>query len=141
MLGRRRWDGRLVAMLRRILDWNRRRKEWNSQHVAAWEGRESPGPSGLSPFQELFEARLNEELSSRGLKLEDRTIEKSDAESWIHGHLFEKRWEMWIYPNQVEAMGPAKKRIGMEAWDALTPEEFVKKYLGVLMHEWDSGRL
>ena len=127
-------------MLRRILDWNRRRKEWNTKHIAAWGNQESPDHSGLSPFQQLFEASLNEALSNRGLKLEDRTIEESESERWIHGHVFERRWELWIYLNQVEAMGPEKKRIGMEAWDALTPEEFAKEYLGALMHEWDSRR-
>ena len=131
--------GRRNRVLSRLLAWNRRRKQWNIDHVAAWAGQDVPGRSGLSPFQEMFEPRLIEALGARGLSLENRAL-GGNLERYVHGKLVGGLWDVWIYIDQVQAVGPHPKRVDMEQWDALTPDDLAREFLVCLMREIDNAR-
>jgi hypothetical protein len=115
-------------VLNRLLDWNRRRKQWNRDHVAAWAGQDVPGASGLSPFQERCEAELVALLRTRGLALQDRVV-RGKSESYIHAKLADTLWQVWISLDQAELSGPGSAAINLEQWSVLTPDELVRKFL------------
>lgn len=121
-------------MLKRLLDWNRRRQRWNEEHAAAWAGQNVPGPSGLSPFQEMFEGRLVTALQEQGLGLQNRIL-GGDTERFVQGEVLNGKWTIWIYIDQAQALGPKEKRIDMEHWDALTPDDLARTFLKAFIRE------
>ena len=124
-------------MLSRALEWNRRRRERNHAHEAAWLGQDVPGPTGLSPFQELFETHLAKTLSDRKLTLENRQVFRGQEEPYIEGEIMGGKWKIWIYIDQAQAIGPSRRCIDLEAWAAATPEELAKQFLECLGREPD----
>jgi hypothetical protein len=114
-------------MLRRLLHWNRRRKQWDRDHVAAWAGQNVPGPSGLSPFQEKCEGELTALLRARGLVLAQRVVQ--GEEPYIHARLADTPWEVWISVDQAQLSGPGDAAVNLEQWSALTPDELIQTFL------------
>lgn len=115
-------------MLTRLLQWNRQRRQWNRDHAAAWAGQNVPGASGLSLFQERCEAEVAALLQSRGLTLKGRVV-KGDLERYLHAHLADTPWEVWIYTDQAQLSGPGNATVNLEQWDARTPDELIHTFL------------
>jgi hypothetical protein len=115
-------------MLTRLLDWNRRRRQWNRDHVAAWTGWDTPGVSGFSPFQEKCEAELVSLLAQSGLALNERAV-RGESEHYVHATVADTGWQVWIYLDQVQITGPKDVAVNLEQWSALTPAELISTFI------------
>ena len=129
MLGRRR------AVLSRVIDWYRGLGQSRRDHIAAWAGWDIPGPSGLSRFQEECEAALSASLVKRGLTLEEREI-RSMPDEYIHGRV-QGVWEVWIYLDQAQVVGPKGAGANREKWDAKSPSELIQDFIARMEREMD----
>jgi hypothetical protein len=109
-------------MIRRLIDWNRRRREWNVRHLAAWRGASVHGADGLSPFQHRCEAQLRRELSVVGLSLVERVVESVREHEFIRAEISSTSVTIWIHDDVAGFDGPGGGR-RFEEWDYETPEQ------------------
>jgi len=126
-------------MLSRLLAWNRRRRQWNRDHVVAWAGHDVPGPAGLSSFQDACESALTTCLHSRGTALTERKLQGT-SEQVIHGRLPGVCCEVWIYPDEAHIIGPGKAEVRLEQWSALTPDDLVREFVLHVERALDGAR-
>jgi hypothetical protein len=134
-------------MLKRLLDWNRRRRQWNRNHVSAWAGQDVPGASGLSVFQEKCEAAVGALLKTRGLALRDRRIIEGgplatpgSPDSCVHARLADEPWEIWIHRDQAQLTGAGSASANLEQWDAPTPDQLVREFLDRIARALDESK-
>ena len=116
-------------MMKRLLKWNAKRREWNREHERSWAGQGDPTESGLSPFQVRCEAAVVNALSIVGTAVIDRTVEGMQ-ESYIKARIAGTEWTLFIYYNGAEVSSKASTLVRMEEWDAKSPEEFITIFVG-----------
>ena len=112
-------------MLKSILEWNRRRKEWNAQHTAAWADAITRDDDGLSLMQRVCEARLGEELATIGSQLTERAIEDAPMAPWIRARIDNSALSIWFHDDTAGLDAPKSHNV-FEHWDYRTPEELAK---------------
>lgn len=111
-----------------LLQWNRRRRQWNAEHIAAWAGYDVPGESGLTPFQVRCEALLTEELTRRGVRLAARCLDDTLG-GHVRAQLGHSGWSIAIYRDGAQLNGP-EAVVVVEQWDARTPNDLITIFLG-----------
>src|SRR6266568_1597824 len=102
-------------MLKRLMNWNAERREWNREHERAWAGVGDPTASGLSSFQLMCEPALVRALRDVGIALVDRTVEGT-KELYVKAQLAGTDWTLWIYVNGAEVSSKTSTLVRMEEW-------------------------
>ena len=119
-------------MLRQLIDWNRRRKQWNADHVAAWRGISDHDQSGLSPFQYRCEQRLVDALRVAGYIVANRQIKGPEGARYISGSVVHGPVTFWLHDDTVGYdVGAASRRF--EEWDYRTPDELIEDFCRLLI--------
>jgi hypothetical protein len=117
-------------MIRKILKWFEKERQWHRDHVALWQGWTEPTEDGLSRLQHDCEEQLVAELQRLGSSVKDRSLKFPNEEATcIHGHIENTKIEVWIYSDTACFTGPRIDWI-LEEWDFRAPEEFIQKTVG-----------
>ena len=128
----------MFGWIDRLVQWNRRRRQWNAEHVAAWAGYDVPGESGLTPFQVRCEALLSAQLADRGVRLTARCVDDTQG-GHVRAQLGDSGWQVAIYGDGAELTGPDTGSSSVEQWDARTPDELIAIFLHRVSGVLDGG--
>lgn len=114
-------------MWKRFRRWLADNRDWNRQHRQAWSGVTSPGPGGLSVFQERCESALTREIRSAGLAIVERTIQPLERnETLLYIRLTPGDLDVWICSAGAQ-FGYRTGDVRLEEWDARTPDELISE--------------
>ncbi len=114
-------------MLRSLLEWNRRRKNWNAEHARAWAGATARSADGRSPLQRLCEETLTQALTATDYHLAERAIVDEANAPCVRARIAGTALSIWLYDDTVgfEIDGQHSR---FEEWDFLTPEALAQAF-------------
>ena len=114
-------------MLRSLLVWNRRRKNWNAEHARAWTGATERSADGRSPLQRLCEEALTQALTTTDFHLTERAIVDAATVPCVRARVGGTALSIWLYDDTVgfEIDGQHSR---FEEWDFLTPEALAQAF-------------
>jgi hypothetical protein len=114
-------------VLRKLLEWNRRRREWNAAHSIAWRGASDPGVDRLSPFQRQCEAELSRALATLSLILVDRVVETPRGNEYIRATIGGTSVCVRIHDDTTFVVASTESR-RFEHWDYATPRDLIDDF-------------
>ena len=80
---------------------------------------------------------MSASLAKRGLILEEREI-RAMPEEYIHGRV-QGVWEVWIYLDQAQIIGPKRAGTNREKWDAKSPSDLIHDFIIRMEREMDKA--
>jgi hypothetical protein len=99
---------------------------WTRDHRLAWDGFTSPGPSGLTRFQQMLQGRIEEALLQAGFTVGQWERSPSEEAGAIHADIAGTGLRIWLDRNAA-AFGRTIKRGRVvpdrvyEEWGSRTP--------------------
>ena len=113
-------------MFERITQWLHTRDQRRQQHAEAWTASVAVGPDRQSPFQREAHRRLGGLLEEAGAGFTTSINHVATRFDCIELTAPATRIQLWIFPDQVDVQIPRKRTV-FEYWDAVTPEEMLRR--------------
>jgi hypothetical protein len=107
---------------------------WTRDHRLAWDGFTSPGPSGLTRFQQMLQGRIEEALLQAGFTVGQWERSPSEEAGAIHADIAGTGLRIWLDRNAA-AFGRTIKRGRVvpdrvyEEWGSRTPDDLIAALL------------
>ena len=97
-------------------------RERQRRHEDDWGPARTPGPSGLTPFQERADERLRATLAAGGLSLGERSVvDAGEPYAYVEERVAGTPLTVWLYGEMALIRAPAGDVL-LEEWDADTPD-------------------
>ncbi len=112
-------------MIRKLLQWINRRKEWHADHLKTWDGMSVLDPTGVSKFQSTALASLQ----GHGIQLPFKQV--GSSEKYLLASIPGSEIDVYLYVNGAQVVGEHNILVA-EEWDFRTPDELIQELVRVV---------